>query len=226
MLKSQFYYDNLCIYLRAYCLKSSFSQDERRWTQINHDEVFFDRLADRAYQPVNIQPFGHSAIPCCRQALNVSFIADLSQWGKQFYLYLFLSFHLCPSACINVTTAFFNCLKASFSQDVHGWTQINHDEVSFDRLADRAYQPVNIQPFGRKLVPDRPYGLCVSFIADLSQWRKLFNGTSSFIISSVSICVHHCYKWLFQLFKIFFFTGWTQMNADKPWCNIFWPSGW
>ena len=33
---------------------------------------------------------------------------------------------------------------------------MNPDEVFFDRLADRASQPVNIQPFGRKLVPDLP----------------------------------------------------------------------
>jgi len=42
------------------------------------DRVFFDRLDDRAYQPVNIQPFGQYATIYCRQALNVSFIAALS----------------------------------------------------------------------------------------------------------------------------------------------------
>ena len=30
------------------------------------------------------------------------------------------------------------------------------DRVFFDRLDDRAYQPVNIQPFGRNLAPGPP----------------------------------------------------------------------
>ena len=138
------------------CLKAFFSQDERWWTPMNPDEVSFDRLDDRAYQPVNSHPFGHGITLCCRRALSVSFIAALSQWRKQYNwasVFVITSVSICVYPCYN---AFFNCLKAYFSQDEHGWTPINPDKVSFDRLDDRTFQPVNIQPFGRNLAPGPP----------------------------------------------------------------------
>jgi len=49
-----------------------------------------------------------------RGAFPSLLLYHLSQWGKQFNLCLLLSFHLCPSACIIVTTAFFNCYNETF----------------------------------------------------------------------------------------------------------------
>ena len=59
-------------------------------------------------------------------------------------------------------------------------------------------------PSGEILHLARPYGLSVSFIAALSQWRKQFSLSLAFVITSVSICVHHCYKEYFH-----------RMNADR-----------
>ena len=58
------------------------------------DRVFFDRLDDRAYQPVNIQPFGHNITLCCRQARSVDGLDAVSQSQPQFSQSLL---HLCPS---------------------------------------------------------------------------------------------------------------------------------
>ena len=49
------------------------------------DRVFFDRLDDRAYQPVNIQPFGQYATIYCRQARSVDGLDAVSQSQPQFY---------------------------------------------------------------------------------------------------------------------------------------------
>ena len=75
------------------------------------DRVFFDRLADRAYQPVNIQPFGQYATISCRQARSVGGLDAVSQSQPQFSL---SSLHLCPSASINVTNASFHLFKSFF----------------------------------------------------------------------------------------------------------------
>ena len=80
---------------------------------MNADKLSFDRLFDRAYQPVNNQPFGHNITLCCPHGLSVSFIAALSKWRKQFNLYLFLSFicvHLRPS----LLQCFFQLFKIFF----------------------------------------------------------------------------------------------------------------
>ena len=123
--------------------------------------------------------------------------------GNSLVYHLLLSFHLCPSACIIVTK--------NISQDEHGWTLINPDEVFFDRLDDRAYQPVTSHPFGHGITLCCRQALSVSFIAALSQWGKQYNWASVFVITSVSICVHHCYKLLFSCYNETFY----RMNADN-----------
>ena len=67
------------------------------------DRVFFDRLDDRAYQPVNIQPFGQYATISCRQARSVGGLDAVSQSQPQFSL---SSLHLRPSASIIVSMLF------------------------------------------------------------------------------------------------------------------------
>ena len=81
---------------------------------------------------------------------------------------------------------------------------MNADKLSFDRLFDRAYQPVNNQPFGHNITLCYLYGLRVSFIDALSQWRKQFNLSFAFIISSASIIVTNA---SFHLFH--------RINADE-----------
>ena len=70
------------------------------------DRVFFDRLDDRAYQPVNIQPFGQYATISCRQARSVGGLDAVSQSQPQFYQHHYICVHLRASL-----------LQRIFSQD-------------------------------------------------------------------------------------------------------------
>ena len=187
-------------------LKNAFSQDEHGWTLINPDEAFFDRLDDREYQLVNIQPFGQYLAPRRPYELSVSFIADLSQWRKQFN---WASVFVITSASIIVTMLFFNCLKAYFSQDERWWTPINPDVISFDRLDDRAYQPVNLQPLRCSPACYSPAG------AERGWLRWLITKPATSLHYHHYICVHLCSSMLQLPLSIVKMHLFHRMNTDE-----------
>jgi len=188
--------------------------DKRRWTLIEYSLTAW---------LINIPAGQYPALRArysflLPHRLSVSFIDALSQWRKQFSLsfaFIISSASICVHQC-------YKCLFSFFLQDERRWTPIKPDYVSFARLFDRSSQPVNIQPFGHGITLCCRQARSVGGLDAVSQSQPQFSLSSLHLCPSASINVTNA---SFHLFKSFFFTGWTRINADKTGLSIFWPSG-